>query len=213
MSHREAFLAETKAAREARKADRNREIAAVKIQSTLRGWLQRTRLEKEIIGKVDNISKKVSQSVDGAGVSEEQKPTALELYHVTQSYLAFAARSLVDESKKCAAEDLDRFERMCRIISGTLKEESPKYSYISMAINKDKYKARAFIEHLKKLLTIGCKQLNIRSNGLRLDNRRGQKISATLLGLLLFFTNTNTWQMLQNSKFIHLVVICLENFK
>ena len=78
---------------------------------------------------------------------------------------------------------------------------SPKYSYISIAINKDKLKARSFIEHLKKLLVIACKQLNIKSNGLRLDNRRGQKISATLLSLLLFFTNTNTWQMLQNPKF------------
>lgn len=201
MSNREAFLAETKAAREARKADKDREIAATKIQSTLRGWLQRKRLEKETKEKVDNIANNTIQNASGASEKKEQKPTALELYHVTQSYLAFAANTLVDESKKCSAEDLDRFERMCRIISGTLKEESPKYSYISMAINKDKYKARAFIEHLKKLLTIGCKQLNIKSNGLRLDNKRGQKISATLLSLLLFFTNTNTWQMLQNPKF------------
>ena len=100
MSNREAFLAETKAAREARKADRNREIAAVKIQSTVKGWLQRNLLEKEITEKVDNIAKKPSTNVCGASENEEQKPTALELYRVTQSYLAFAAHTLVDDSKK-----------------------------------------------------------------------------------------------------------------
>ena len=201
MSNREAFLAEAKAAREARKADRDREVAVTKIQSIVRGWLQRKRLEKETKTIVDQLANRNNELSGAATDSQESKPTAIDLYNITQRYLAFSARSLIDDDKKCDPDDLDRFERLCRIISDTLKEESPKYSFISIAINKDKSKARSFIEHLKRLLAIGCKQLNIKSNGLRLDNRRGQKISATLLSLLLFFTNTNTWQMLQNPKF------------
>ena len=115
---------------------------------------QRKRLEKEINAKVDDVCKYINPNAGPAIENEEQKPTALELYNVTQRYLAFASHGLLDESKKCSTDSLDRFERMCRIISGTLKEESPKYSYIGMAINKDKNKARSFIEHLKKLLTI-----------------------------------------------------------
>ena len=198
MSNREAVLAEAKAAREARKADREKDVAVIKIQSIVRGFLQRRNLEKETKGNVDKLAHKDLENSETE--SQELKPTAIELYNITQRYLTFSAKSLL-EDRKCDPDDLDRFERLCRVISGTLKEDSPKYSYISIAINKDKTKARSFIEHLKMLLAIACKQLNIKTNGLRLDNRRGQKISATLLSLLLFFTNTNTWQMLQNPKF------------
>ena len=200
MSNREAFLAEAKVAREARKADREREIAASKIQALIRGWLRRLKLEKEVKEKVDELTKS-SDNVPSADSKDDQRPTALEVYNVAKSFLSFGVKNLLSGDQKSAGENLDRFERLCRIISGTLKEESPKYSYIALAINKDKNKARAFIEHLKKLLRTCCQQLNIKSNGLRLDNRRGQKISATLLSLLLFFTSTNTWQMLQNPKF------------
>ena len=58
MSNREACLAEAKAAREARKADRDREVAVTKIQSIVRGWLQRKRLEKE----TKNMQKKVEDN-------------------------------------------------------------------------------------------------------------------------------------------------------
>ena len=141
MSNREAFLAEAKAAREARKADRDREIAAVKLQSVVRGWLRRINIEKEAKENVDKLTNKNSQNPHDANDFVQQKPTALELYYISQSYLAFGARSLMDATNKSVVEDLDRFERLCRIISETLKEESPKYSYISMAINKDKCKA------------------------------------------------------------------------
>ena len=199
MSNREAVLAEAKAAREARKADREKEVSVIKIQSLVRGFLKRKTLEKTAIAEVDSLANKNNENTGSE--SQELKPIAIDLYNTTQQYLAFGAKSLIDDDRKCDPDDLDRFERLCRIISDTLKEESPKYSYISIAINKDKAKARSFIEHLKKLLAIACKQLNIKTTGLRLDNRRGQKISATLLSLLLFFTNTNTWQMLQNPKF------------
>ena len=199
MSNREAVLAEAKAAREARKADREKEVSVIKIQSLVRGFLKRKTLEKTAIAEVDSLANKNNENTGSE--SQELKPIAIDLYNTTQQYLAFGAKSLIDDDRKCDPDDLDRFERLCRIISDTLKEESPKYSYISIAINKDKAKARSFIEHLKKLLAIACKQLNVKTTGLRLDNRRGQKISATLLSLLLFFTNTNTWQMLQNPKF------------
>ena len=53
MSNREALLEATKAARDARMAEKERETAAVTVQSVTRGWLTRTRKRREWQEKVD----------------------------------------------------------------------------------------------------------------------------------------------------------------
>ena len=45
---KEAFLESTKAARVARKAERDREKAAICIQAAVRGWLARVRVAREV---------------------------------------------------------------------------------------------------------------------------------------------------------------------
>jgi len=45
---KEAFLESTKAAREARKAGRDREKAAIRIQAVVRGWLARVKISREV---------------------------------------------------------------------------------------------------------------------------------------------------------------------
>ena len=53
MSNREALLEATKAARDARMAEKERDTAAVTVQSVTRGWLTRTRKRREWQEKVD----------------------------------------------------------------------------------------------------------------------------------------------------------------
>ena len=58
MSNREAVLAEAKAAREARKADREKEVSVIKIQALVRGFLKRIALEKTAKANVDSLANK-----------------------------------------------------------------------------------------------------------------------------------------------------------
>lgn len=48
-SQKDAFLEEKKAARESRAQEKKKEEAAIKVQSLIRGWLQRRRYTKLIL--------------------------------------------------------------------------------------------------------------------------------------------------------------------
>lgn len=58
----------------------------------------------------------------------ELKP-CLQVYHVICRYLVFWKEDQID--------DQERLERSCRYLIATLESESPKLSYIGVALNKE----------------------------------------------------------------------------
>jgi len=52
-SHRDEFLAQTKAAREERQLAGIRNNSAIKIQSLIRGWLSRIKIRKIVLEEFD----------------------------------------------------------------------------------------------------------------------------------------------------------------
>ena len=96
---KEAFLESTKAAREARKANRDRERAALVLQSAIRGWLTRIRIEKD-----------VRQNVDKAIEGDSDKPTAVEMYRMTRNFMTFCK----------PRKDTERLEKICMALVSSL---------------------------------------------------------------------------------------------
>ena len=89
----------TKAAREARKANRDRERAALVLQSAIRGWLTRIRIEKD-----------VRQNVDKAIEGDSDKPTAVEMYRMTRNFMTFCK----------PRKDTERLEKICMALVSSL---------------------------------------------------------------------------------------------
>ena len=54
-SHKDKFLAEAKAAREERQMEATRRTSAVRIQSSVRGWLARLRVRKQVLAQFDQV--------------------------------------------------------------------------------------------------------------------------------------------------------------
>lgn len=97
---KEAFLESTKAAREARKATRDREKSALKIQTWVRGWLVRVRTAKEIWIMLDES---FPTTYDAAPPHQK---SALELYGVAKLFMIFGRPN----------KDAERFERICKVL-------------------------------------------------------------------------------------------------
>ena len=97
MSNREALLEATRAARDARKAEKVKDAAAVKVQCAVRGWLTRIRMKREWQGKIDNFTAAPSSVGDGGQPSDkkefDKKSTAAEMYELTRGFILHVHRS------------------------------------------------------------------------------------------------------------------------
>lgn len=169
---KEAFLASTKAAREARKMERQREMAVVLLQSSTRGWLTRLKLDREMKVELDKIISKTSNF------------NSLEFYTKLKNYVTFCHPQKVSET--------ERLEKVARLLVQSLEEESPKKSYVGVALNKDH--ALAWISHMKTLLGLFSGRL---SNSMQLESASGQRHLSAWLGALVAFTSTATWRLLK----------------
>jgi len=148
---KEAFLESTKAAREARKATRDREKSALRIQKWVRGWLVRIKTAKRIWTLVDTSFQPSNQA----------PKQAIELYRVAKLFMIFGKPS----------KDSERFEKVCKTLVtfyslilyfcwfqcdslilkvSTLDSESIKFSYVGLGLSKDH--AIQWISHMKQIL-------------------------------------------------------------
>ncbi|KAG7198940.1 hypothetical protein KM043_015752 [Ampulex compressa] len=167
-SSKGSFLQQTKAAREERAQEKRREAAITLIQAYGRGWFARRKLTKEILEEFDNNFLKDRDA--------ELKP-ALDVYKIISRFLYVFKRE----------RDQGRIENLCRYLVLTLESESPKISYVGVALNKDHY--ISWISQMKMVLhhcLIG------------LDNLKPELVSdhkSILLRLhtLVSFTSPGTW--------------------
>lgn len=178
ITDKETFLEQTKAAREERALEKKREKSAIRIQSTVRGWLARIRFTNIILNEFDALLP------DTLNIGEETTNTtdlqpALDVYHTACRLL------LVFKLER----DRRRFERLCHHIVTSLHSDSVKISYVGVFLNKD-YSLQ-WIAHIKEVLYKCCQYLEI----LKPESPIDMQCILLHLHTLVAFTATNTWAL------------------
>eukprot|EP00092_Neocalanus_flemingeri_P004280 GFUD01004600.1.p1 GENE.GFUD01004600.1~~GFUD01004600.1.p1 ORF type:complete len:1075 (-),score=280.83 GFUD01004600.1:210-3434(-) len=190
-SHKNEFLAQTKAAREERLLAASRDYSAIRIQGLVRGWLVRTRVRKMVELEFE---KTFPEPGDGGDLGKRLKPS-LETYKAAKKFMYFVGR-----------KNVDQFEVMLRYIIASLDSDSPKTSYIGVFLNKSH--SVAWIEHIKQL----CSQASLVMASMSTDHPAYSRKAAFFVLVLISFTSTNTWRLLRTSALSslapHMTSIC-----
>ncbi|GJQ75479.1 hypothetical protein Trydic_g17567 [Trypoxylus dichotomus] len=170
------FLEQTKAAREERALEKRKDYAATLIQKNIRGWLARIKFTRHILKHFDDFAE---------DISDTEKPTlipAVTVFH-------HAYRFLIVWRKE---RDRERFVKLCHYLITSLDSDSPKLSYVGMALNKE-YVLK-WISHINDLLWKCCQYLEELKPELSSD----MKIILLYLHMLVSFTSISTWVLLKN---------------
>lgn len=117
-------------------------------------------------------------------VAKLQYIPALEVYHQ-------ALRLLLIWRKE---RDKERFLRLCCYLVATLESDSPKYSYVGVALAKEH--VMRWISHMNDILWKCCQYLN----DLKPEFASDMKCIVLYLHILVSFTSTNTWNVLKNKN-------------
>ncbi|KAI8040542.1 ubiquitin-protein ligase E3B isoform X1 [Drosophila gunungcola] len=179
-----SFLEQTKAAREERALEKRRELAAILLQSTLKGYAARRKYQKRIILDFDGIFTESQDDKDA-----ELELTAINVYPVLRRYLT---QIKLDKSNVRSRE---RLERICRYIIKAMEAENTKLSYAALCLFKER--SLPWIAHIKVLLT-NCLIL---LPELKPENHADSLSLALFLHTLVVFTAPKSWAILRNVQF------------
>jgi ubiquitin-protein ligase E3 B len=91
-------------------------------------------------------------------------------------------------------ESRDRLENLCRYLLASIESESPKLSYIGVALNK--VYSLSWIRHMKQLLYKCCALMDT----LKPETHRDSISLALMLRTLVAFTCPNSWAILKNKQ-------------
>ncbi|XP_039218531.1 ubiquitin-protein ligase E3B isoform X2 [Crotalus tigris] len=171
-SSKAEFLDKARQAREERREQKEREQAAVQIQALVRRFLCRCRLQRKIRSEVDNFFH----------TSGPAKKTALSLFKISRKLLFIFK----------LPQDKERFEKLCRCILSSMEAENdPKVWYVSLALSKEL--TLLWIQQVKDVLWTCCEFLKL----LKPDILQDSKLVNLHLTMLVTFTDTSTWKILQ----------------
>ncbi|KAM4709251.1 ubiquitin-protein ligase E3B isoform 1-T2 [Discoglossus pictus] len=166
------FLDRARQAREERKGLKERERAAIKIQSLIRRFLCRCRLQKEIRQEVDEFL----DAAEGGSI----KPNALSIFRIARKLLIIYR----------IQNDRVRFEKLCRCILNSMEcENEPKVWFVSLALSKDL--TLLWIKQIKDILWHCCELLKM----LKPDILQDSKQITLYLTMLINFTDISTWKI------------------
>ncbi|XP_016973174.1 ubiquitin-protein ligase E3B isoform X2 [Drosophila rhopaloa] len=179
-----SFLEQTKAAREERALEKRRELAAILLQSTLKGYAARRKYQKRIILDFDAI---FTENHDDKDV--ELELLAITVYPVLRRYLT---QIKLDKSDVTSRE---RLERICRYIIKAMEAENTKLSYAALCLFKER--SLPWIAHIKILLTNCLILLPV----LKPENHADSLSLALFLHTLVVFTAPKSWAILRNAQF------------
>ena len=145
MASKEEIIAKTNAAREARKLLRDREAAAIEIQKIVKGWLTRLRISNDTRQNLDKV------------LANPNSATSIDIFRICRHYLLFCPTTISQNNLTSAAsskrqQELDRTEKLARMLVQSLDHDNPKKSYVGVALNRDY--SLAWITHMKSLLGI-----------------------------------------------------------
>lgn len=180
-SQKDSFLEQTKAAREERASEKRRENAAVCIQARIRGFLARKKYQREILTEFDAIIPDVKSDQENVEFA-----AASDVYHVACRFLS---QFRINDS-----DHLERFEKLCRYLNACIEAETPKVSYISLALNKSY--GLQWIKHIKQMLWICCQIIET----LKPEHHSHSISLALYLHTLIVFTSTKTWGILRSKN-------------
>nr|CAH7724445.1 unnamed protein product [Callosobruchus chinensis] len=176
---RGTFLEQTKAAREERALEKRKESAAKLIQAHIRGWLSRVKFARGILDKFDETVPAVPDDI-----SKTEFRLAIEIYHQTLRLLLVWKKT----------RDKERFAKLCRYLIISLESDSPKYSYVGVALSKEH--VIRWISHMNDILWKCCEYLI----DLKPEFANDMKSIVLYLHMLVSFTSTNTWTVLKNKN-------------
>lgn len=117
----------------------------------------------------------------------DHKPTlkpALQIYCQSKRLL------LIFNKKR----DREKLDKLCRYLIATLESDSPKFSYVGVALNKEH--VIQWISHINVILWKCCDYLE----ELKPEYPDDMKIILLYLHMLVSFTSTNTWVVLRNKN-------------
>ncbi|KAL1132531.1 hypothetical protein AAG570_010486 [Ranatra chinensis] len=181
-SQKGAFLEQTKAAREERALEKKREASAIKIQSLVRGWLQRRQFCKTIFDTVCSFFREEFDREFPDDVKELEMKPALQQYRTVCRFVLIWKRE----------RDQERFEKLCRYLVSSVESENVRLSYVSVALNKDY--SLCWIKQIKDILWKCCEYLEMLQ---RPEVASEMRSILLLLHTLVSFTSPSTWKILQ----------------
>jgi ubiquitin-protein ligase E3 B len=201
---KDSFLEMRKAARSERANERAYEESKQKsiliLQRNIRGWLCRLQFKRKIL-QVSNILNLVYQKFTvlcfrsdfdtlfpADGPKEPELKPCLDVYHCACRFLLQWKSDKENELHK------ERLERLCRYLLASLASDSPKLSYIGVALNKEY--SLFWIRHIKKLLYKCCVIIET----LKPESHSDSISLALYLHTLVALTSPNTWTILRNKN-------------
>lgn len=175
-----SFLEQTKAAREERALEKKKEEAAVTIQANIRGWLARVKFAQNVLREFD----RTIPDIPDDNTKQQTFIPAIEIYRQSSRLLLIWRKE----------RDKERFLKLCRYLVATLTVDSPKLSYVGMALNKE-YVLR-WISHMNDILWKCCEYID----DLKPEYANDMKSILLYLHVLVSFTSTKTWAVLKNKN-------------
>ncbi|KAF2900658.1 hypothetical protein ILUMI_05537 [Ignelater luminosus] len=174
-----SFLEQTKAAREERALEKRKEASVITIQANVRGWITRVKFVRGILNEFDEIIPEVPE-----GDSKSVLKPAIQIYYQVKRLLLIFNKT----------RDRDRFDRLCRYLIASLESDSPKISYVGVALNKEH--VMQWISHINDVLWKCCDYLE----ELKPEYASDMKNVLLYLHILVSFTSTTTWVVLKNKN-------------
>lgn len=111
----------------------------------------------------------------------------LQVFHAAASYLLISKSFKYEENE----EHREKMENLWRYILASIESESPKLSYVGLALNKDH--SLAWIRHIKQLLLRCCLTIDT----LEPKTHRDSVSLALILRTLISLTCPNSWAILR----------------
>lgn len=117
----------------------------------------------------------------------------IQLKPSLQVYLAASRYLLITrwDPEQPSDEHRERFESLCRYLLHSLDSESPKLSYIGVALNREH--SAAWIRHIKQLLLLCCTLMD----SLKPETHRDTLSLGLMLTTLMRFTCPSSWAVLK----------------
>ncbi|KAJ1522162.1 hypothetical protein ONE63_002473 [Megalurothrips usitatus] len=178
-SKKDELLEQARAARKERELEKRRSTAASCIQAYFRGSRARIDFSKIILDQFDAVFKDDLDS---------EKPPSLQAYQVACRFMLIWKKD----------RDTERFLKLCRFLVASLESDSPRYSYVGIALNKEH--VLRWISHMKVILT----RILVYIDTLKPERPTDCKSLMIYLHTLIAFTSTSTWALIRAKSFENL---------
>ncbi|XP_063448958.1 ubiquitin-protein ligase E3B-like [Mytilus trossulus] len=179
-AQKKSFLDQAKAQRDDRAYEKKRQVAVIKIQSVVRGFLDRRRLTRSI---KDEVSDLLQIPTDKEIEYHPKLKPAVEVYKTIKKVLY----------KFKEDDDKEAFLYLCRYLLCSMDSDDIKVCYIAVALKKEF--VLSWIQQVKDINWKCCCYLK----ELKPENHVDFSVMMLLLRVLIVFTSTSTWKIVKTT--------------